>query len=315
MRRIFTVGETVFDIIFRTDSASTGMPQPVSALPGGSMLNTAVSLGRLKQEVSLLSEYGKDTAGDLIEDFLNRNGVSTAFISRYSDGKSPLALAFLDSGNEASYSFYKIYPEKRLTGEMPRFRDNDIVAFGSFFALSPEVRPFLMKILESARASGCCMLYDPNFREAHLHGLPELLPLIEENISFADIVRASDQDLRNIYGAENHHDAYEKLSLKEKQILVYTAAARGVHVISNNFEIQVPAAPIIPVSTIGAGDSFNAGIIYSLIKKDIGRKEIRDITDDTWGRIIRTAVRFATHVCLSSENYISWEFADDADAD
>jgi hypothetical protein len=51
--------------------------------------------------------------------------------------------------------------------------------------------------------------------------------MIRENISLADIVRASDQDLRNIYGAENHQDAYEKLSLKEKQILVYTAGGQG----------------------------------------------------------------------------------------
>ncbi len=129
------------------------------------------------------------------------------------------------------------------------------MAFGSFFALSPEVRPFLMKILESARATGCCILYDPNFREAHLNELPALLPMIEENISFSDIVRASDQDLRNIYGAAGPRDGHEKLSLNKDQTLVFTSAAMGIHVIRHELGIHIPATPVIPVSTIGAGDT------------------------------------------------------------
>jgi fructokinase len=84
---------------------------------------------------------------------------------------------------------------------------------------------------------------------------------------------------------------------------------------ANNVEIHVPASPIIPVSTIGAGDTFNAGIIYSLVREDIGREGIADIKAEIWERIIRTAIGFSTHVCLSPENYISQEFADGLNAD
>ena len=76
MPRIYAVGETLLDVIFRHN-------QPVSATPGGSMLNTAVSLGRLGTEVSFVSDYGQDHVGKIIDDFLNGNRVDTTFVQRY----------------------------------------------------------------------------------------------------------------------------------------------------------------------------------------------------------------------------------------
>ena len=95
---IYTLGETVLDILFKDG-------KPVSATPGGSMLNTAVSLGRMGVPVSFISEYAADTTGSIIKDFLNENGVDTSFVSNHLDGKTSLALAFLDEKNNAAYSF------------------------------------------------------------------------------------------------------------------------------------------------------------------------------------------------------------------
>ena len=128
MSRIFAIGETVFDIIFKNG-------KPASSTPGGSMLNTAVSLGRLGLDVYFISEYGKDKVGELVDNFLRTNGVSTDYVSRSDDLPSSLALAFLDDNNNADYSFYKYHPEKRLDIPFPELTHSDIVLYGSFYVI------------------------------------------------------------------------------------------------------------------------------------------------------------------------------------
>ena len=74
---------------------------------------------------------------------------------------------------------------------------------------------------------------------------------------------------------------------------------------------KIPCQEITPVSTIGAGDNFNAGMITSIYHKSIKRDQLEKLTENEWSEVIETAVAFATHVCLSYENYISPEFADE----
>lgn len=129
MAQIYTIGETVYDIIYD----STGKIQ--KGVPGGAMLNTSVSLGRMKLPVSLITEIGNDSIGDIIAEFLNRNSVNTTYIYRFDEGKTAISLAFLTEEKDAAYSFYKQYPEKRLDQNIPEFQNGDLVLFGSFFSL------------------------------------------------------------------------------------------------------------------------------------------------------------------------------------
>ena len=144
MPRIFAIGETVYDIIFKNS-------QPVAAKAGGSMLNTSVSLGRLGLDVNFVSDLGKDMIGDTIIGFLTENGVSTNFIERYENRKTAIAIAFLDENNDASYTFYKDFPENRLSSLKFDFNEGDIILFGSFFALTENIRPVLLNFLHQAR--------------------------------------------------------------------------------------------------------------------------------------------------------------------
>ena len=67
--------------------------------------------------------------------------------------------------------------------------------------------------------------------------------------------------------------------------------------------------PIQTVSTIGAGDNFNAGIIYGLLKYDVRYKDLQSLDKDTWGKIISCGIDLSSEVCQSYNNYISREFA------
>src|SRR5659263_215264 len=133
MRKIYGIGETVLDIIFKEG-------QPQAAKAGGSVLNSIVSMGRMGLPVSFISEYGADDVGKLIDNFLLANGVDTSSVHRYQQGSTALALAFLDDRNDAHYTFYKDYPGKRLDIDFPAIEPDDIVQCGSFYAIWPEIR-------------------------------------------------------------------------------------------------------------------------------------------------------------------------------
>jgi len=301
MRRVYAIGETVLDIIFKDG-------QPQAAKPGGSSLNAAVTLGRLGMDVEFIGEYGEDPVGDLVDHFLKENKVGTQFVSRFDNGKSALALAFLDEDNNASYTFYKDFPEERLGTIPQQTTSDDIVTFCSIYAITREVRPQLMKFLDIARSNDSMLFYDPNFRPAHLHELEDLRPFLIENFMMAHIVRASDEDLELIFNVHNSDAAYDQVS-DMCPVLVYTANVKGVFVHTPSGKFQFPVRKINTVSTIGAGDNFNAGLVYSFIRDGIMKEDLVNLGQSDWKRIIDTAIDFATEVCMTWDNYLSEVFA------
>jgi fructokinase len=300
-RKVYTIGETVLDIIFQKNI-------PMAAKAGGAMLNVAVSLGRLKLPVHFISEYGTDQVGKMIDGFLTSNGINTNNIYRFSNGKSALALAFLDENQNASYSFYKSYPSKRLDIEFPDFGPLDIVLFGSFYGITPEIRETLMILLKKAKEAGSLIIYDPNFRKSHLHELPNLLPSIYENIKIADIIKGSNEDFEILFNAKTPDDAFKALNDSNK-ILFYTAGNKGAFFYSENRRLFIQAKPIIPLSTIGAGDNFNAGIVFGLFQNNIHHLNFLNMEQEIWENILFHGNNFAAEVCLSYDNYISDKFA------
>lgn len=301
MRRIYGIGETVLDIIFKNG-------QPQAAKAGGSVLNSVVSMGRMGLPVSFISEYGKDHVGELIDNFLSENGVDTSHVHRFADGSTTLALAFLDERNDAKYDFYKNYPAIRLNTEFPIITKDDILQCGSFYAIWPEIREKFRELLMQAYMSGALILYDPNFRRSHLSEIGTLRPVVIENMKMAGLLRGSDEDFANIFGAHSPEEAWREVS-NYCNCLVYTANAEGVYVRTPSFSGKFPVQKIIPVSTIGAGDNFNAGMLTAIFRKDYSRDDLPILGQDEWSEIIGMAVAFATHVCMSYENYISQDFA------
>lgn len=294
--RVYAVGETVFDIIFKDF-------QPQAAKPGGSAFNAMITLGRLGIPGSFISEVGNDRIGNHILQFLADNGVDNEYVVAFDDGKSALALAFLNAASDAEYDFYKDYPNQRLNEEMPHFQKGDYLLFGSFYGLNPVLRPQITSLLDAAKKSDALVYYDPNFRSGHLATLDQLKSIIEENIAASTIVRASDEDVHNIYGVETAEEAWEKIEPLCDHF-VYTANARGVDLFTPGLRLHVDVERIEPISTVGAGDTFNAGILYGLYTRGITPQNLDTLGENDWRELLATAAAFSREVCLSYDNYV-----------
>lgn len=303
MRKVIGIGETVLDIIFRND-------QPVSAVPGGSTFNAIISLGRSGVETGFISETGNDRVGRLIIQFLKDNGCQADSVNVYPDAKSPLSLAFLNEQNDAEYIFYKDHPNDRLDFTCPEVHEDDIVLFGSYYALNPVIRPQVKDFLDYAHQHGAILYYDVNFRASHQHEAMKLRPNLLENFELADIVRGSSEDFEVLFKKSDPDAVYRsEISFYTKKF-IYTQASEPIELRADNgFKKQYPVKEVDTVSTIGAGDNFNAGFLFGLILNGITRQQIESgLTEAQWDSIIESGQQFSAEVCRSLYNYVSPEF-------
>ena len=302
MRKVIGIGETILDILFKNN-------QPTAAVPGGSVFNGLVSLGRAGVNVTFISEVGGDHVGDIILNFMEENGISTDSVIVYPDRKSPVSLAFLNERNDAEYSFYKDYPSLRLDVDVPEITSDDIVMFGSFYAVTPQLRDKVKELLEKARQAGAIIYYDVNFRSTHAHEAIKLMPTILENFEYADIVRGSGEDFGNMFGMTDADSVYQHKVSFYCPRFICTNGGDGLCLRTKTLKKDYPVKSIQTVSTIGAGDNFNAGLVFGLLKNRIRKADFDELTEADWDKIVASGMSFSAEVCASLDNYISKEFA------
>lgn len=301
-RKVIGIGETILDILFRDG-------QPQAAVPGGSVYNAMISLGRMGVDVTFISETGNDRVGKMILDNMRANGVRTDNVNVFPDGKSPVSLAFLNEHNDAEYIFYKDYPRQRLDVTMPDIQADDIVMIGSYFAVTPVLRDKVKELLDLARERGAIIYYDVNFRSTHANEAIKLMPTILENFEYADILRGSSEDFRFMFGLDDAEKVYRQKVSFYCNPFIYTDGARDVSLFTRAYANRFPVPEVETVSTIGAGDNFNAGIVYGLIQNHIRRPDIDALGKKDWDDIIACGMAFGSEACRSTANCVSLEFA------
>ncbi|MEH3140280.1 MAG: carbohydrate kinase [Mycobacterium kyogaense] len=269
-RRALVIGEALIDIVIR-GAEVTGEHV------GGSPLNVAVGLGRLGRSVDFLTHIGRDEHGRRITEHLSASGVELVTGSSTAE-RTPTARAMLDEHGGATYEFDI---EWQLSGT-PEVAPPVVAHTGSIAAvLEPGCRA-VAALLDTYHPSAT-VTFDPNVRPSLIDDDDAARNRIDRLIERSDIVKVSDEDLA-WYDPDRSPEeiAHTWLGLGPAAVVV-TFGERGSFGLAAGGSVRIAAPPVDVVDTVGAGDSFMAGLIDALWEIDLlgaeRRHDLRGISE------------------------------------
>jgi len=271
--RTLVMGEALVDAVTRPSGET-------EEHVGGSPANVAFGLAALDHSVDLATWIATDERGLRIEEVCRSRGVALTAGSQGAPFTS-VAHATLDASGAASY----VFDLEWQVAAVPGLAAYGHVHTGSIAAVLEPGGSQVRETLAVARGLGATVSYDPNARPS-LMGRPEdARRLIERSIELADIVKVSDEDIAWLFPDVPVDDVLASWAALGPALVVMTRGGDGAVVrLSRTGEQQLLPAPAVEVvDTVGAGDSFMAGLVSGLLDAGLlggpeARQALRDAT-------------------------------------
>ena len=260
---ILCCGEALIDMI---PTPVEGGQSAFRPLPGGAIFNTAIALGRLRVQSGMLTGLSNDLFGQQLASALHASQVDTSMVV-YS--KAPTTLAFVElSDGHASYTFYDENTAGRMlkSEDIPEISDDvGCMYFGGISLCSEPGADSYLALAEQEAESRVIMI-DPNIRASFIEDITRYRDRINAMFRVADIVKVSDEDLNWIMpGPEALTAKAASLLAAGPSAVIVTKGSEGATAyLRDGTEVTVPAHRVEIVDTVGAGDTFNAGVLARL---------------------------------------------------
>ena len=285
------VGEALLDLVGERGSRT------FVAHPGGSPANVALALARLGDPVTLVTRLGADPFGEMVSAHLRASGVRVD-ADALPGASTSLAVATLAAGS-ATYDF-RIEWDVGDLGPLPA--ETRCLHTGSLATALAPGSGRVVELLEHERRQGRVTIsYDPNVRPALLGEPEDARPGIEHVVGLSDVVKVSDEDLAWLYPGRSDEDVARDWLGAGPGLVVVTRGAAGVLAVTAEVQVEQPARPIELVDTVGAGDSFTAGLLDGLAGADLlggGRRAALAAVDEaTLTSVVDEAGRVAAITC------------------
>jgi fructokinase len=264
---ILSCGEALIDMLPRTSTAGESCYAPYA---GGAVFNTAIAIGRLGAPSGFFSGVSTDLLGQLLAEKLVAAGVDMTPTVR--SGR-PTTVAFVKlTDGHATYAFY----DENTAGRM--LTPADLPAPGAealFFggiSLINDPAASTYETLQAREFTTRVTMIDPNFRAAFLDAQetmnpgtkPAYMARVDRMMARADIVKLADEEIASVYGAADQDAFAAALLAKGTKVLCVTEGAKGATAYWSGGKITVPAVKVTVADTVGAGDTFNAGVLVAL---------------------------------------------------
>lgn len=274
------LGESLVDVVVTRDETT-------EAHAGGSPGNVAVALSRLGVPVELTTAFADDEHGELVHSRLHAAGVTYAGEPRALPHTST-AIATLGADGSASYEF----DVSGVLPEPPTSPARIHVHTGSIGAVLEPGRSVIERVV-AAHAARATVSYDINARPALTGAGEQLVRLVEQTAAASDLVKCSDEDLVTVYPGSGVEDAAHHLLGLGPAAVVVTRGPDGATCFTAGGSYDVPGVEVAVADTIGAGDSFCAGLLDGLWREGClgagNRAMLRTAPETVWRRVLMRA--------------------------
>ncbi len=255
-KTVLSYGEILWDIM------------PETTALGGAPFNFAYRMSTLGARSIFASSLGHDDLGDEAFARAVALGMDTSCIQRSAVSPTGTVTVSFDTGRNPDYEIIPgvaydcIQPDDALLGHAA---ESDCICFGTLIQRSPVSRTTLYTVLEAAEDA--CKVYDVNLRKRCYSR-----ETIADSLARADVLKINDDeaaqliDMFDMHASDLPSFAVDALKAWDLDVCVVTLGARGALAVSRSGEMVYAAGYAVNlVDSLGAGDSFTAGMVHGLI--------------------------------------------------
>jgi len=267
---VTALGELLIDFTYNGTS-SQGNPL-YEANPGGAPCNVLAMLAKLGCRTAFIGKVGKDFFGQQLKKAIEEAGICADYLYMNDHVHTTLAMVHTFADGDRDFSFYRNPgADMMLTKEeVPeeRLKNTKIFHFGTLSMTHEEVRSATKAAVETAKAAGAVISFDPNLRPPLWESLDIAREQVLYGLSQCDILKISDNEIQWLTGKEDFTEGADWILNRYSIPLILVSMGKfGSRAYYRGK--MVKAAPFLredTIETTGAGDTFCGCVLYYVLK-------------------------------------------------
>lgn len=268
MPNALCIGELLIDFVSTTPDVTLAEAPGFVKAPGGAPANVAVGLAKLGVDTGFIGKVGADAFGDFLRETLQQNGVNTDYLIAGEGSRTTLAFVATRSDGMKDITFYR-HPgaDIQLSPNeinIDYVQSAELLHYGSVSLSHSPSREATLHAIQSARAGGARLSYDPNLRLMLWDNATDAKRWIWEVMPYADVVKISEEEWEFVTGDADLEQGIKRILGLGVKLLVVTLGERGCYYTNGFAEGFVDGFIVDVVDTLGAGDAFVAAMLTQL---------------------------------------------------
>lgn len=284
---VIALGELLID--FTMNGQSEQGNNMFEACPGGAPCNVLALLNKMGKKTAFIGKVGKDQFGTLLRDTITEAGIDASNLMVDENVNTTLAFVHTFPDGDREFSFYRNPgADMMLTADEVNpevVKDTKVFHFGTLSMTHEGVREATKKAVETAKANGCLVSFDPNLRPPLWSSLDLAKEQMEYGFGKCDILKISDNEIQFVSGKEDYDDGIAYLQETYNiPLILLTMGKDGSRAYYKGMRVERPGFSVKAIETTGAGDTFCGSSLNYLVDHDF-----ENLTEEQLGEMLTFA--------------------------
>lgn len=284
---VIALGELLID--FTMNGQSEQGNNMFEACPGGAPCNVLALLNKMGKKTAFIGKVGKDQFGTLLRDTITEAGIDASNLMVDENVNTTLAFVHTFPDGDREFSFYRNPgADMMLTADEVNpevVKDTKVFHFGTLSMTHEGVREATKKAVETAKANGCLVSFDPNLRPPLWSSLDLAKEQMEYGFGKCDILKISDNEIQFVSGKEDYDEGIAYLQETYNiPLILLTMGKDGSRAYYKGMRVERPGFSVKAIETTGAGDTYCGSSLNYLVDHDF-----ENLTEEQLGEMLTFA--------------------------